>query len=247
MNITKNQIDDLNATIKIELGKEDYAGRVEKALKDYQKKVVVNGFRPGKTPMGIVKKMYGKSLLVDEINKVLGESLNNYIKENNLQPVHLLVTHGHLDHNFGNNTIHETFGLKPEVSAADESLMKNLKQQAEVFYQMQLDYDFPPVGHFFEENEVIRFGNHQFEIILTPGHSRGSVTFYCADEKVAFTGDTLFRGSIGRTDFKGGSMFQIINSLRFLAQLPDDVKVLPGHGQATSIGEELAHNPYMDR
>ncbi len=141
-----------------------------------------------------------------------------------LQPVHLLVTHGHLDHNFGNNTIHETFGLKPEVSAADESLMKNLKQQAEVFYQMQLDYDFPPVGHFFEENEVIRFGNHQFEIILTPGHSRGSVTFYCADEKVAFTGDTLFRGSIGRTDFKGGSMFQIINSLRFPAQLPDDVK-----------------------
>ena len=69
MNITKNQIDDLNATIKIELGKEDYAGRVEKALKDYQKKVVVNGFRPGKTPMGIVKKMYGKSLLVDEINR----------------------------------------------------------------------------------------------------------------------------------------------------------------------------------
>lgn len=85
MNITKNQIDDLNVTVKIELGKEDYAGRVEKALKDYQKKVVVNGFRPGKTPMGMVKQMYGKSLLLDEINKVLGESLNNYIKENDLQ------------------------------------------------------------------------------------------------------------------------------------------------------------------
>lgn len=85
MNITKNQIDNLNATIKIELGKEDYAERVEKALKDYQKKVVVNGFRPGKAPMGIVKKMYGNSLLVDEINKVLGESLNNYIKENDLR------------------------------------------------------------------------------------------------------------------------------------------------------------------
>ena len=114
-------------------------------------------------------------------------------------------------------------------------------------YQMQLDYDFPPIGKFFEDDEIIRFGNHQFEIILTPGHSRGSVTFYCAEEKVAFTGDTLFHGSIGRTDFKGGSMFQIINSLRFLAQLPDEVRVLPGHGQATSIGEELAHNPYMDR
>ncbi len=85
MNITKNQIDNLNATIKIELGKEDYADRVEKALKDYQKKVVINGFRQGKTPMGIVRKMYGKSLLVEEINKVLGEALDNYIKDNDLQ------------------------------------------------------------------------------------------------------------------------------------------------------------------
>ena len=84
MNITKNQIDNLNATIKIELGKEDYAERVEKALKDYQKKVVVKGFRPGKTPMGLVKKMYGQSLLLDEINKLLGEALNNYIKDNDL-------------------------------------------------------------------------------------------------------------------------------------------------------------------
>lgn len=171
----------------------------------------------------------------------------NFIKENQLKPVHLLVTHGHLDHNFGNNTLYDEFGLKPEVSASDENLMKHLKKQAETFYQMNLDYDFPPIGHFFEDDEIIHFGNHQFEIILTPGHSRGSVTFYCKEEKVAFTGDTLFQGSIGRTDFQGGSMFQIINSLRFLAQLPDEVKVLPGHGNFTTIGEELAHNPYMDR
>jgi len=85
MNITKNQIDDLNATLKIELGKEDYAGRVEKALKDYQKKVVVHGFRPGKAPMSMVKGMYGKALMVEEINKVLSEALSNYIKENDLQ------------------------------------------------------------------------------------------------------------------------------------------------------------------
>lgn len=171
----------------------------------------------------------------------------NYINEQELKPVHLLVTHGHLDHNFGNNTIQEAFGLKPEVSAADENLMKNLKQQAQTFYQMELDYDFPPIDHFFEDDEWIHFGSHQFEIIPTPGHSRGSVTFYCAEEKVAFTGDTLFHNSIGRTDFKGGSMFQIINSLRLLAQLPDNTTVLPGHGNQTTIGEELAHNPYMDR
>ena len=84
-------------------------------------------------------------------------------------------------------------------------------------------------------------------MIETPGHSRGSVTFYCKEENVAFTGDTLFKTSIGRTDFPGGSMFQIINSLRLLAQLPDNTIVYPGHGEPTSIGWELAHNPYMDR
>lgn len=85
MNVTKNQVDDLNATIKIELAKEDYAERVKKALGDYQKKVVVKGFRTGKTPMGMVKKMYGRAVLAEEINKVLGEALNKYIKENELQ------------------------------------------------------------------------------------------------------------------------------------------------------------------
>jgi hydroxyacylglutathione hydrolase len=158
-----------------------------------------------------------------------------------------LSRNGHLDHNFGNNTIYQEFGLKPEVSAADENLMKGLAKQAETFYQMQLDYQFPPIGRFFEDEEVIRFGNHEFQIIATPGHSSGSVTFYCEAEHVAFTGDTLFHNSIGRTDFPGGSMFRIINSLRHLGQLPDETQVLPGHGEYTSIGEELAHNPYMDR
>lgn len=152
-----------------------------------------------------------------------------------------------LDHNFGNNTIYQEFGLKPEVSAADENLMKGLAKQAETFYQMQLDYQFPPIGRFFEDEEVIKFGNHEFQVIATPGHSSGSVTFYCEAEHVAFTGDTLFHNSIGRTDFPGGSMFRIINSLRHLGQLPDETQVLPGHGEYTSIGEELAHNPYMDR
>ena len=83
-------------------------------------------------------------------------AITQYIKENQLKPVHLLVTHGHLDHNFGNNTIYQEFGLKPEVSAADENLMKGLAKQAETFYQMQLDYQFPPIGRFFEDEEVIR-------------------------------------------------------------------------------------------
>ena len=85
MNVTKNQIDDLNATIKIELNKEDYATRVDDALKVYQKKAVIDGFRKGKIPFGLIKKMYGKAVLAEEINKLIGESLSKFIQDNDLQ------------------------------------------------------------------------------------------------------------------------------------------------------------------
>ena len=175
------------------------------------------------------------------------EAIVRYIREGGLKPVRLLATHGHLDHNFGNDTILWEFGLKPEVGAGDEKLMRGLARQAEQFYGITLDTPCPAVGRFFEEGETIRVGSHGMTVIETPGHSNGSVCFYCEEEKVLFSGDTLFRTSIGRTDFPGGSMFRIINSLRHLGQLPDDTRVLPGHGAYTTIGEELAHNPYMDR
>ncbi|MCI1685506.1 MAG: MBL fold metallo-hydrolase [Prevotella sp.] len=175
------------------------------------------------------------------------QAVVNYIKDHKLVPRHLIVTHGHLDHNFGNNTIFQTFGLKLEVAEGDAHLMETLKTQAAKYYQVKLDYDFPAVDHYFKQDEKIRFGSHEFSIIETPGHSKGSVTFYCEAEHVAFTGDTLFKHSIGRTDFPGGSMFLMIQSLRKLAQLPDNTIVLPGHGDQTSIGEEVSHNPYMDR
>ncbi len=85
MNFTKEKIDELNAVVKVKLGPEDYADRVEKILKDYQRKASVPGFRPGKVPSGMIKKMYGKSILVDEINKILNDSLNGYITENKLE------------------------------------------------------------------------------------------------------------------------------------------------------------------
>lgn len=175
------------------------------------------------------------------------KAIVEYIRGNQLVPRHLLVTHGHLDHNFGNDTVYREFGLKPEVAAKDEKLMGHLKEQADGFYGLKLDYEFPPIGRLLDGKDVITFGSHGFTVIETPGHSRGSVCFYCAEENVLFSGDTLFHRSIGRTDFSGGSMMQIIQSLRHLAQLPDETVVFPGHNVQTSIGDELAHNPYMDR
>lgn len=169
----------------------------------------------------------------------------NYIRDNQLNPVHLLVTHGHLDHNFGNNTIYDEFGLKPEASEMDDNLMRALGRQAEVMYSMRLNYDFPEVGKHLTANETITFGTHKLRVLTTPGHSRGSICFVCDAEKVVFTGDTLFRLSVGRTDFEGGSTQQIIDSLHRLAKLPDDMVVLPGHGPQSTIGDEKKFNPYM--
>lgn len=175
------------------------------------------------------------------------DAIVRYIDNNQLKPVHLLATHGHLDHNFGNNTILEHYGLKPEVAEGDRNLMNNYNQQAQKFYGMQLNFELPEAGSVITDNQDITFGNHKLEVIPTPGHSKGSVTFYCKEENVAFTGDTLFQQSIGRTDLHGGSMMQIIQSLRILAQLPDETVVKPGHGNDTTIGRELESNPFMER
>ena len=171
----------------------------------------------------------------------------DYIRHNQLTPKHLVATHGHIDHNFGNNTIYEAFGLKPEVEADDEQLINMLPQQAQAIAGVELDYKMPPVGKYLRETDTISFGSHTFTLLHTPGHTPGGAFYYCKEEKVAFSGDTLFRGSIGRTDLPGGNSFLIIQSLRMIAQLPDDTTILPGHGQQTTIGYELRSNPYMDR
>jgi hydroxyacylglutathione hydrolase len=175
------------------------------------------------------------------------KAIVTYIRNNHLTPKHLIVTHGHIDHNFGNNTIKDEFGLSPEVSSLDKKFMDSLKEQAISLLGLSLDYDMPAVGKYLSESDVIEFGTHRFTIISTPGHTPGGVFFYCEEEHIAFSGDTLFHKSIGRTDFEGGSMFQIIQSLRNIAQLPDNTIILPGHGERTTIGVELQENPFMDR
>lgn len=175
------------------------------------------------------------------------EAIRRYISENQLQPKYLLATHGHLDHNFGNAFILRTYGLHVRMAEADQGWLPAAKEQAD-YFQVPLREELPEAdAEPLKEDETIRFGSHELKVIATPGHSRGSVTLYCEAEQLAFTGDTLFRHSIGRTDFEGGSMLQIIQSLRMFAQYPDSLVLLPGHGPQTTLGEELAHNPYMDR
>ena len=174
-------------------------------------------------------------------------ALITYIRDQQLNPRHLLATHGHVDHHFGDDFIYREFGLPVEVPAADQRLMEKLPRQAVMFLGDASDIQMPTQCIYLHENDVITFGNHIVSIIPTPGHSPGSVVYYLADERLALTGDTLFHLSIGRTDLEGGSMMQLIQSLRSLVQLPDDTIVLPGHGENTTIGEELKMNPFIDR
>lgn len=174
------------------------------------------------------------------------KELTDYIDKNNLKVVHLLSTHGHIDHNFGNNTIADYFNVRPEVHKADAGLMRRLSEQALAFCNYHLDYDMPEVSDYLNDGDIIRFGNHEMKVIHTPGHSPGSTVLYIADEEVAFSGDTLFMMSIGRTDLEGGSFSDIQKSLlRMIKELPDNTKVFPGHGPQTSIAKEKLHNPYI--
>ena len=171
----------------------------------------------------------------------------DYIKKNQLKPKHLLATHGHLDHNFGNSCMQKEFGLTPKVHHKDKFLMENIKQQAQLLLGLDLTEEQPKDVDYLTKDDVIEFGNQRFTIIETPGHTPGSVFFYNEKEHIAFSGDTIFKRSIGRTDLEGGSMFQMIQTLRFVSQLPDKTILYPGHGESTTIGDELSSNPYIDR
>ena len=173
------------------------------------------------------------------------QALVNYIADHQLRPVHLLSTHGHFDHNFGNDTVWKAYGLKPEVAEADLPLM-DLKKQVNELLGVDYEHEVPPVGSLLPINGTISFGHHQLKVLPTPGHTRGSVTFYCEAEHVAFTGDTLFRMSIGRTDFKGSSWSDMIQSLQRLKhELPAETVIYSGHGPKTLMREETAMNPYL--
>jgi len=172
-------------------------------------------------------------------------ALVNRVRELNLQVKHLLATHGHLDHNFGNRAVKEAFGVGPTLHENDDTLYHQISAQAENILGVGLELELPEPEKLITANDKIRFGNTELQVIETPGHTEGSVLFYCPDENVVFSGDTLFRGSVGRTDLIGGSMFHLIQSLRAVSQLPEQTVVYPGHGEKTTIGYELATNPYM--
>jgi hydroxyacylglutathione hydrolase len=177
-------------------------------------------------------------------NKAEFDELEHLIQEKNLKPVLLLNTHCHLDHIFGNHFMLERYNLGYFCHKDDEANRKNSTDHAKMF---GLEMPTPPEpSGYLTDGQKISFGQTELDAIHVPGHAPGSLAFYSKKDNVIFTGDVLFNGSIGRTDLPGGNYETIINSIKNkLFTLPADTVVYPGHGDMTSIGNEIETNPYF--
>ena len=167
----------------------------------------------------------------------------DYIQKEQLHVVYVLNTHGHFDHIQANDAVRDKTGAPLAIHADDVELLQNPEKIGGIFRDVK---GCRPPEKILHNGDVLFFGAYQLQVIYTPGHSKGGCCFYEAKEKVCFTGDTLFRGTVGRTDLYGGNLGVLRNSVKErLKLLPDDVTIYPGHGPESDMAFERRANPYL--
>lgn len=172
------------------------------------------------------------------------QELKAFIDKNGLIPQKLLNTHCHLDHVFGNKFVADTYGLSLHLHPKEEVVLQ-FAPTSGLMYDMPFD-NYRGEFIFLNEGDKIILGEDEFDIILAPGHSPGSICFYSKSQKFIIGGDVLFNGSIGRTDLPMGDHQTLLNSIKEkLFVLPDEVTVYSGHGPETTIGVEKKFNPFV--
>jgi glyoxylase-like metal-dependent hydrolase (beta-lactamase superfamily II) len=170
---------------------------------------------------------------------------SEFVEENNLLIRYQLCTHLHFDHVFGTAFIEDTYGVRVGASLDDKPWIDNFMVSVARFGIQPNDMP-RPVGYPLHDGDVLHIGAEMLRCIATPGHSAGGMCFYVPDSGLLFSGDTLFQGGIGRTDFFDGNYAQLIRSIQAqLLILPNSTLVYPGHGDPTTIGEEILCNPYI--
>ncbi|MBI3079971.1 MAG: MBL fold metallo-hydrolase [candidate division NC10 bacterium] len=189
-------------------------------------------------------------LLADEVTReaalfdpgMESEPVADVLARERLTVTAIINTHGHFDHVFGNAYFKAKTSAPLLMHRADLDLVKRLEEQS-LYFGFRATPS-PPPDRFLEEGDEVRVGGIRLRVLHTPGHSPGGICL--VTDGTAFVGDTLFAGSIGRTDLHGGSAETLLTSIREkLLTLPDDTVIYPGHGPATTIGHERRHNPFL--
>lgn len=163
------------------------------------------------------------------------------LAEAKLKVKYIINTHGHFDHVGGNKLLKDATGAELMIHSLDADMLKHTAEHAAA-WGLSGENSYPP-DRMLEDGDTVTFGKITLNIIHTPGHSRGGISIYTDDS--VFVGDTLFAGSIGRTDIQEGDYDTLISSIRNkLFALKDDVKVYPGHMEPTTIGQEKLYNPF---
>lgn len=187
----------------------------------------------------------GEAVIIDPgcYEKEEEEELKSFISSKKLTPKLLLNTHCHIDHVLGNDFVKGNFNVPLLIPPLEKPVLKSVSAYAPN-YGFNHYHEALPDGDL-KEGELVEFGASTLEILFLPGHSPGHVGFYERNQKFLIGGDVLFYHSIGRTDLPGGNFDTLLSSIhQKLFTLPGEVKVYPGHGPPTSIGEEKIHNPF---
>ena len=183
----------------------------------------------------------GEALIIDPADSPSKIELK--VNAMGARPVAVLLTHGHFDHIMGVEAVREKYQIPVYACRQEEEMLR--EPSVNMTDQMGKSCSIRP-DVFLDDLQVFEAAGFSIQMIHTPGHTKGSCCYYLKEEGVLFSGDTLFCGSVGRTDFPGGSASQIRDSLhRLLAALPDDTSVYPGHDTSTTIGYEKRYNTFV--
>ena len=173
------------------------------------------------------------------------DMVTKYIADNHLNVKHVLLTHLHLDHVTGARWLADQTGAEVCACAMDAPLGLELPEQVAQFH-LKMESKPLIIDHELSDGDTIPLGDELIQVLHVPGHSPGGLAFYVPQSNLLFAGDTIFNGSVGRTDLMGGDMVQLINSIREkILPLPDETVVASGHGPTTTIADEKRCNPFL--
>lgn len=171
------------------------------------------------------------------------DEISRMIDESGCSLKGILLTHGHFDHIMAADAVRDKYGVKVYASCDEKNTLEQPHINLGEAYGLKLSVK-ADVWH--KDGEILKLAGFDIEALHTPGHTEGGSCYYIREIGVIFSGDTLFCGSVGRTDFPGGSMSEIVRSIKKKVMvLPDDTKVYPGHGEGTSVGYERENNPFL--